>query len=431
MRALAAVLALLTLTAPFHAQAQRPRVELLDRIVVVVNNEVITQRELEDRLALAVKQMRARNVPVPPREVLAKQLLEHMITERVQLQFARETGIRVSETELDRAIQRIASANQMSLEQFRAAIEKDGVPFARFREDVRNEIVLARLREREAENRVSVSDAEVEHFFATQRGQEADTEYLLAHILIRVPEQASPERIAERRARAEAALAELEKGKAFAEVAATYSDAPDALAGGELGWRAKSRLPELFIEALEEMQPGQLSPILRSPNGFHILKLEDKRGHAGPFIVQQTHARHILIKVNELTSEADAKRRLADLKDRVEHGADFAELARLNSEDASAAKGGDLGWLSPGDTVPEFEKAMDALPVGGLSDPVQTPFGWHLIQVLERRSQDVSGERRKLEARLMIKKRKADEAYQEFVRQLRDQAYVEYRLDEP
>ncbi|MEO1767276.1 peptidylprolyl isomerase [Thiobacter aerophilum] len=412
------------------AQTRAP-VQPVDRIVAVVNNEAITQQELNERVRLALRQMKAQNVPAPPLPVLEKQLLERMITERVQLQFARQTGIRVDDVQLDRALLRIAAANNMSIDQFRQAVEQDGVPFAKFREEIRNEIILSRLREREAENRVTVSDAEVEQFFASPQGQQkGETEYHLAHILIRVPEQAGPEIINARRARAEQALAEIRKGTPFAQVAASYSDAPDALNGGDLGWRPASRLPELFLPVLNALKPGEVSEVIRSPAGFHILKLNDKRGKDTPLVVEQTHARHILIRVNELTSEADAKRRLLALKERIENGADFGELARLNSEDASAAKGGDLGWLSPGDTVPEFERAMNALPVGGLSDPVQTPFGWHLIQVLERRHQDVTDERRKLQARLQIRERKADEAYQEFVRQLRDQAYVEYRLEE-
>jgi peptidyl-prolyl cis-trans isomerase SurA len=419
------------LASPALAQTRAP-VLPVDRIVAVVNNEVITRQELDARLRLALRQMKAQNVPAPPLPVLEKQLLERLITEKVQLQFARATGIRVDDLQLDRALMRIAAANNLNIEQFRQAVEQDGVPFSRFREEIRNEIILARLREREVENRVTVTDAEVEQFFRSVEGQQhdAETEYHLAHILVRVPEQASPETIQARRARAEQALAELRKGTPFAQVAAAYSDAPDALNGGELGWRAASRLPELFLPVLDALSPGAVSDILRSPAGFHILKLNDKRGGKAPLVVEQTHARHILVKVNELVSEADAKRRLLALKERIENGADFAELARLNSEDASAAKGGDLGWLAPGDTVPEFERAMNALPVGGLSEPVQTPFGWHLIQVLERRKQDVTDEQRKLKARLMIRERKADEAYQEFVRQLRDQAYVEYRLED-
>ncbi|MDO9189689.1 MAG: peptidylprolyl isomerase, partial [Sulfurimicrobium sp.] len=223
---------------------------------------------------------------------------------------------------------------------------------------------------------------------------------------------------------------ELRTGKDFRQVAASYSDAADALQGGVLGWRPAGQLPTLFVEALEAMNTGEASPVLRSPNGFHILILLDKRGKDVPFVVRQTRARHILIKVNEIMSEQDAKNRALQIKERLDNGADFAELARLHSEDGSASRGGELNWLSPGDTVPEFEKAMDALKPGALSEPVRSPFGWHLIQVQERREEDVSKERKRLQARQEIRARKADEAYQEWLRQLRDRAYVEYRLAE-
>lgn len=414
------------------AWAQRARIELVDRIVAVVNNDVITLFEFNERLRVVQRQLEGQGIKLPPREILEKQLLERVINEKVQLQFAAETGIRVDDATLDRAIGRIAEGNRMSLDSFRQALEKDGGSFAKFREDIRNEIILARVKEREADNRVTVTESEVEHFFASQAAaQGSDTEFNVGHILIQVPEQASPEQIQTRKARAEQALAELKKGADFAQVSASFSDAPNALQGGELGWRSASRLPQLFSDALNALQPGQFSGLLRSPNGFHLLKLIDKRGRDVPLLVVQTHARHILIKTSELISEADAKRRLTELKERLDNNAaNFAELARLHSEDGSAAKGGDLGWLSPGDTVPEFEKAMDALAANAISEPILSPFGWHLIQVLERRREDVTQEKQKLKARLEIRERKADEAYQEFVRQLRDRAYVEYRSDD-
>ncbi|MBS0310187.1 MAG: peptidylprolyl isomerase, partial [Proteobacteria bacterium] len=254
-----------------------------------------------------------------------------------------------------------------------------------------------------------------------------ETEYNFAHILVTVPENASPEQIQARHARAEDIVAQLAKGADFAQMSASYSDASNALQGGEFGWRASGKIPTLFADALKSMQPGQISPILRSSNGFHILKLIDKRGLDATLTVTQTHARHILIKTNELTSEADARNRLLQLKERIENGAKFEDMARLQSEDASASKGGDLGWINPGDTVPEFEKAMNALKPGQISDPIQTPFGWHLIQVLERRNQDVTQERQKLLARQAIRERKGDEAFQDWVRQIRDAAYVEIR----
>jgi peptidyl-prolyl cis-trans isomerase SurA len=411
------------------AQSPAP-VQLVGRIVAVVNNEVITQFELNDRMRTVMQQLQKRGTPLPPQEVLEKQMLERIITDRVQLQFAKETGIRVDDLQLDKTLQRIAQENNMTVEAFRGALEKDGISFAKFREEIRDEIILGRLREREVENRITVSEGEVEGFLSTRAAQAGgEDEFNLAHILVRVPEQASPEQIQGKRAHAEKALAELKKMD-FAQVAASYSDAPDALQGGVLGWRAASRLPALFLETVNSLNPGEASAVLRSPNGFHILKLLDKRSKGGALIVQKTHARHILIKTSEIASETDTKNRMVQLKERLDNGANFAELARLHSEDGSASKGGDLGWLSPGETVPEFERAMDALKPGEISVPVKSPFGWHLIQVQERRSEDVSKERQTLMARQEIRARKADEAYESWLRQLRDQAFVEYRLED-
>jgi peptidyl-prolyl cis-trans isomerase SurA len=406
-------------------------IETIDHIVAVVNDDVITRFELDGRLNSVIHQLETQKIPLPPRNVLEHQLLERMVIERTQLQFAAQSGVRVDDAQLDHAIQRIAQENKLSVEAFRAALEKDGVNFNKFREDIRNEIILTRLREREVENRVVVTDGEIDTFLSNQAAQPGSNgEFNLAHILITVPEQANPELIQMKRARAEQALAQIKKGADFGQISATYSDAQDAMQGGNVGWRSAGQLPGLFLDTLAAMQPGEVSPVLHSPNGFHILKLLDKRGKDVTLVVEQTHARHILIKTNEVVSESDARNRLLQLKERIDNGANFAELARLHSDDGSAAKGGDLGWLSPGDTVPEFEKAMTALKPGQLSAPVQSPFGWHLIQVLERRTQDVTKERLRLLARQAIRDRKSDENYQEWLRQLRDRAYIEFHLSE-
>ena len=413
------------------AEDKQAGVAVLDRIVAVVNSEVITRLELDERLRTVMQQLQKQGTPMPPRELLEKQLLERIIMDRVQLQLAQETGVRVDDAQLDKTLQRIAQDNKLDSEQFRAALEKDGINFSQFREQMRGEITMARLREREVENRVVVSDGEVDNYLNTRGAAAGDGgEFSLAHILVRVPEQAAPEQLQKLKARALQALEEVRAGKDFRQVAASYSDAPDALNGGVLGWRSAGQLPALFLEALGSLQPGETSQVLRSPNGFHILRLLDKRGKGTPFVVQQTHARHILIKVNEVMSEGDARNRALQLKERLDNGARFEDLARQHSEDGSASRGGDLNWLSPGDTVPEFERAMDALQPGQLSAPVRSPFGWHLIQVLERRSEDVSKERQRMQARQEIRLRKADESYQEWLRQLRDRAYVEYRLEE-
>ena len=413
------------------AAERQKGVEVIDRIVVVVNDEVITRHELNERTRVATAQLRQQGAPLPSRQVLERQILERMITDRVQLQFAKQTGLRIDDTELDRAINRIAAENKLSLPQLRAALEKDGVPFSKFREEIRGEITIARLREREVDNRITVTDGEIDNFIRTQQGSAGrNDEFNISHILVTVPENASPETIEARRERAQQALAQIKGGADFRQVAATFSDAPDALQGGALGWRDSSRLPPLFLEAVEGLHPGQVSAILRSPNGFHLLRLNGRRGGKAPVSVTQTHVRHILIKTNELVSEDEARRRLLALKERLDNNADFAELARLHSEDPSSVRGGDLGWVSPRDTVPEFERAMDRLKPGEVSEPVRTQFGWHLIQVLGRRKEDVSGERQRLEARRALRARKSDQAYQEWIRQLRDRAYIQYRLDE-
>lgn len=408
-----------------------PRVVPVDRIVAVVNDEVVTQNDLNERVNLVVRQIQRQGGELPAADVLTRQILERMINDLVQVQLAKESGIKVDDATLDRTIERIAAENNMQLPQFRQALERDGIKFARFREDIRNEILLARLREREVENAVVVTDAEVETELAREaRETSGDSEYNLAHVLVLVPAQATPDQIEQRRRKALQALSELRRGANFAQVAATYSDAPDALQGGTLGWRASGRLPAIFLQTIEKLQPGEVSDILRSPNGFHIVKLLEKRGKAAVPGVQQTHVRHILLRAREGLSDGEARDRLQRLRDRIAGGSDFAEIARTNSEDASASKGGDLGWVAPGDTVPEFERAMNALKDGEISQPVHTPFGWHLVQVLERRSDELSGDRKKIAARQAIRQRKADEAYQDWLRQARDRAYVDNRLDE-
>jgi peptidyl-prolyl cis-trans isomerase SurA len=306
------------------------------------------------------------------------------------------------------------------------------VTYAKYRDDVRNEIIVQRLREREVESRITVSDAEVENYLQTIKAQSGgDAEYRLAHILVLVPEQAGAEQIEAKRRRAEEALKNIREGADFAQIAAGYSDASDALQGGNLGWRPGARLPTVFSDVVRAMKVGDVSPVLRSAAGFHIVKLLDKRSKDEPAVVDQTHARHILVRVSETTSEADAKAKIDRLKDRLDAGtAKFEDLAKLNSEDATSAKGGDLGWISPGDVVPAFEEAMNKLPLHQVSAPVRTQFGWHLIEVLERRKQDVTADRARMQAQLAIRQRKSDEAFQDWVRQTRDRAYVEVRLDD-
>jgi peptidyl-prolyl cis-trans isomerase SurA len=414
------------------AQTRRTDPVEINRVIAVVNDEAITAQELRSRIVAVQRQLRGQNVQLPPDAVLEKQLLERMIVDRVQLQQAKETGLRVSDIELDGALRRIASNNRMALDEFRGAIEKDGLQWSKFREDIRDEITISRLRERDVDGRIVVTDGELDNYLANPAaGLSANTEVRIAHIIIRVPEQATPDQLMRIGVRASDALGQIKRGDSFAKVAASFSDAPDALTGGDMGVRPVSSLPTLYADAVMKLKAGEVSDILRSPAGFHIIKLVEQAGakDGSTASLKQTSARHILIKTTEIVSAEDAQRKISALKERLDNGADFADLAKQHSNDLSSAKGGDLGWLYEGDTVPEFERAMDALKLNEISAPVRSPFGYHIIQVLERRTQDATDERKRQAARQVLRERKSDEAYQEWLRQQRDKAYVEYRTE--
>ncbi len=424
---------------PDGAGAQK-RVQVADTIVAVVNNEVITRNELNDRMRMVEARMKSQGIAMPPQAEFQKQLLERLIVDRAQTQLAKEVGIKVDDIMLDRAVGRIAEQNKMTMQEFRNQVEREGISFGRFREEIREEIVLQRLREREVDNKIQISESEIDNYLGSESGvKQALQEFNLAQILVRIPENASAEQIATRRQRAEEVVKQLNAGGDFAKLAATYSDSPDAMKGGELGWRNQDRLPQLFVDASANLKQGEVSTLVKSANGFHIIKLLGKRAAsvmkggtaASSVTVEQTRARHILIKVNQLVSSADARRKLVELKQRLDNkAAKFEELAKLFSNDLSASKGGDLGWIYPGDTVPEFERAMNALKPGEVSEPIESPFGYHLIEVLERKTDDVSQERQRMAARQVIRERKMEEATQDWLRQLRDRAYVEYRNEE-
>jgi len=411
-------------------QTSQRQVGVIDTIVAVVNDDVITRYELGERLRMVVAQLKNQDIPLPPTSVLEKQLLERMVMNKLQVQYAWESGIRVDDTQLNLSITRIGQQNGFSsLAEFRGKLELDGVEYQQFREEIRNEIIFTRLREREVESRIVISDTEVDNYLANKArlGSEGE-EFRLAHILVLVPENASARNIQGAKDKAEQALAQLTGGADFAQAAASFSDADDALKGGDLGWRTGNRIPPLFMNALQAMRPGQTSEILRSPNGFHILRLIEKRSGDVPIVITQTHARHILIKTSEIVSESEARKRILEIQERIEDGADFAEQARRYSQDGSAQQGGDLDWLSPGKTVPEFEDAMNKLKLNEIG-AVRSQFGWHLIEVLERRSADVSDQQKRQQARVAIGTFKSDEQYQDWQRQLRDRSFVEYRLE--
>jgi len=407
------------------------QVATIDSVVAVVNDDVITRHELDEKMITVMAQLKKRSIPLPEQGVLEKQVLERMITEMLQVQYAKESGVRIDDTQLDLSMTRVAQQNNFpTLAAFLARLEADGVDVQKFREEMRSELLTTRLRQREVESKLIISDTEVDNYLANKAKMGlGETEYHLAHILVVVPEQASADKISAARERADQALAQLSGGADFAQVAAGFSDAKDALHGGDLGWRPGDRIPPLFMNVLENMQPGQNTAVLRSPSGFHILKLVEKRSSTPKVVITQTHARHILIKTSEIVSAAEAKKLILEIKQRIDGGADFAEQAKRYSQDGSAQHGGDLDWLSPGQTVPEFEDAMNKLQVGEIG-MVQSQFGWHLIQVVERRNTDVSEQQQRQQARAAIGSFKSEERFQDWLRQLRDRAFVEYKLDE-
>lgn len=411
--------------------APAPGASVVDRVMAVVNDDVITEQEVRSRLPMVRAQLARQNVRLPAEDVLLKRVLERMIVERLQVQVAQRLGIAATEERVDAAVRKIAQDNGMDVAKFRAALAQDGVGFDEFRQQVANQVTIQQLLEREIHGRIQVSDAEIAALIERQRNAgDAAVEYHLSHILIAVPETATPEAIAAGRAKATEVLAKLKAGVSFEQLAVASSQDPNALEGGVLGWRRGGQLPTLFLDAVRGLREGETTDVLKSANGFHILKLNQRRGVVDNYPVPQTHVRHILLRPNELVSVAEAERRLRRLRERIEQGEDFAALAKANSDDfGSSALGGDIGWVRPGQTAREFERAMNDLAVGEISKPVRTPFGVHLIQVLARREQDMSEERNRLVARNQIHARKADERYEQWLRQLRDEAFVEYRLE--
>ncbi len=407
------------------------QVATIDDVVVVVNDDVITRNELDERVKSVISQLQKQGTPLPEQAVLKKQILERMITDMLQSQYAKESGVRVDDTQLDLAMTSIAHQNNFAtLAEFVDKLKSQGVDVKKFREEIRSEMVTKKLRDREVESKLAISEKEVDNYLANKSKMGLENEeYHLAHILVVVPEQASADKIQAARERAEHALSQLAAGADFAQVAAGTSDANDALKGGDLGWRPTDRIPPLFLNELKSLKVGENTGILRSPSGFHILKLVDKRNGSAPLVITQTHARHILIKTSEITTSAEAKKRIMAIKQRIDAGASFAEEAKRYSEDGSAAQGGDLDWLSPGQTVPEFEDAMNKLKVGEMA-VVETQFGWHLIEVLARRNTDVSDQQKRQQARMAIASFKSEELYQDWLRQLRDRAFIEYHLDD-
>lgn len=403
------------------------RAEVLDRIVAVVNEGVVLQSDLDREMEMAVSQMRARNIAPPDPEVLRTQVLDKIILVRVQTQRAQQAGIRIDDRELNEVLGNIARQNDMTLAQFAEAIRSDGGDYLAIREQIREEVMIARLRQREVDNRVIVTDQDIDLFLANQPEND-DTEYRLSHILVAIPDGASPEQRKEAHTKADQLLERIGKGEDFAALAASESDGQQALQGGDLDWRKADALPLIFLQAARKLKPGEASPVIETAGGFHIIKLAETRSTAEAKTVDETHARHILIQANTLRTEDQARLQARDLYDRLTKGEDFAKLASEFSDDAgSKGGGGDLGWQPPGVFVKEFQEALDALEINEIGTPFRSQFGWHIPQVLERRTRDITVESRRARARGAIQNRKAADEYETWLRRLRAEAYVEFR----
>jgi len=404
--------------------------EVLDTIVAVVEDDVILERELREEVATITQRIQASKTQMPPEYVLRKQVLEKMIVDKLQRQLAERAGINVSEEMLNNSAADIAQRNNMSVLQFRAELESQGVSYKSFLDNMRNEIIINQLRGREIGGRIKVTDMEVDHYLETQGkvGEEA-VQYHLGHILIAVKEAASAPEIQKAQSKADELVRKLRAGQDFSQTAISDSNDGNALKGGDLGWRTLKDIPTLFVDVIGKMAQGQVSDPIRSPSGFHIIKMLDLKG-IDNHIITKTKVRHILIKTNELVDDAEAVKRLQALKARITDGDDFAALARAHSDDkGSAIKGGSLDWVSPGDLVKPFEEAMSKLAINEISEPVQTQFGWHLIQVLDRENKDNSAEHKRNLVRDAIRKRKIEEETELWMRRLRDEAFVEIYED--
>lgn len=402
--------------------------EMVDRIVAVVNEDIVLESELYRQMQRLRAQLREQGQSPPADNVLREQMLERLVITRLQQQLAERTGIRVDDEAVNRAIGDIAKRNNVSIEEFADIVARDGYDFNAFREDIRTEITIARLRQRDVDNLVTVTDREVENFLAL-RGSEttAESEYHVQHILIATRSSDNDDDIASAAKEAADVRARAVQGEEFGTLALEYSDAGSEPDSHDLGWRKQSQLPSVFAKVVPNLKAGETSEVVRSPSGFHIVKLLETRGSA-QHIVRQTHARHILVRTGETQSGEEARQRLEQIRLRIEAGEDFAELARANSDDrGSAIRGGDLDWVSPGDMVPEFEQVMDTLSDGQVSEPFASQFGWHVMQVLERRDYDGTEEVRRSQAREAIRKRKLEEEREAWLRRLRDEAYVEFR----
>lgn len=400
----------------------------LDRVVAIVDNDVVMQSQLDQRLNEVRATIQKRGAPLPPEHVLTQQVLERLVIENIQLQIGDRSGIRITDEELNQAMGTIAQRNNMSLDQFRAALAHDGLSYDAAREQVRREMVISRVRQRRVAERIQVSEQEVQNFLASDMGKiQLSEEYRLANILIPVPDGASPEAVQAAGRQAVELYQQLKQGADFNQLAVSRSAGDNALEGGEIGWRKAAQLPSPFDSMVGSLAVGDVTEPVRTPGGFIILKLEEKRG-GSKMLRDEVHVRHILLKPSEIRSDEETQRLAEKLYERIQAGENFSELAKKYSEDpGSALNGGDLNWVDPESLVPEFREAMNNAPQNQVTKPFRSPFGWHVLEVLGRRATDSSDKFREQQAAQTLRARKYDEELQAWLRQIRDEAYVEIK----
>ena len=430
----AATAALLLLLAPAVLCAQTHELtdkgELLDKVVAVVNDGVVLQSELDEQVVVIAERLRQQSLELPPQSVLRQQVLERLVLQEIQMQRARRGGIRISDEQLNAALADVAQRNGIPLQQLPEALAQQGIEYAAYREGIRKELTLQVLRQRDVIQKINVSPRELDQFLEKQKGRPSElNEYNLSHILIAVPQAATAAQLEEAARRASDVYERAKKGEDFSRLAVAYSNSQTALEGGSLGWRKGPEIPTVLADLVAGLKPGGVSEPLRTPSGYHIVRLNEIRGADVQTVVQQVKARHILLKPTEIQDDATVEQRLRTIRDRILKGEDFAAVAKVVSEDpGSASEGGDLGWTGPGTFVPEFEQVLQNLKADEISQPFHTQFGWHIVQLLGRREFDNTDELRRQRAFVQLRESKADEETELWLRRLRDEAYVETKI---
>jgi peptidyl-prolyl cis-trans isomerase SurA len=403
---------------------------LLDRIAAVVNDGVVLSSELDEQIAMVSERLQSQKLDLPPENVLRQQVLERLVLQEIQMQRADRAGLKIPDEALNNALEEVAQRNRIPLSQLPDVLAQQGVDYAGYRDAMRKELTLSLLRQRDVLQRISVTPREIDQYIERQKNAPSEnSEYNVSHILIAVPQAATPEQLEEAGQKADRVYEEAKKGEDFARLALANSSSQTALDGGALGWRKGTELPTFLAEVIAKLKPGEVSEPLRTPTGFHLIRLNEVRGAEGQVIVDQRHARHILMKTNELQDDATVRQKLATIRERILAGEDFAGLAATTSEDpGSAVEGGDLGWSGPGSFVPEFEQVLDGLSENEISQPFRTQYGWHIVQLLGRRQFDSTDELKRRRVAEQIRASRADEETELWLRRLRDEAYVEYKL---